>query len=105
MNDCRLGTCIIFRHVLKGEAGGAYAPQILADQKAPPGSGGAPHYYLPPQIFRLCNMPGTYTLIEFSKFEVETNLMAKTCNLDSNIIDFNSRPMGYKLSCCGSLLF
>ena len=30
----------------------------MADQKVPPGSGGAPHYYLPPQIFRLCNMPG-----------------------------------------------
>ena len=29
----------------------------MADQKAPPGSGGAPHYYMPPQIFRLCNMP------------------------------------------------
>ena len=25
--------------------------QILADQKVPPGSGGAPHYYLPDRIF------------------------------------------------------
>ena len=40
--------------------GGQLPPQILADQKAPPGSGGAPHYYLPPQIFRLCNMPEVY---------------------------------------------
>ena len=24
---------------------------------SPPGSGGVPHYYLPPQFFRLCNMP------------------------------------------------
>ena len=31
--------------------------KILADQKAPPGSSGAPHYYMPPQIFRLCDMP------------------------------------------------
>ena len=38
---------------------GAYAPQILADQKVPPASGGVSHFYLPPppQIFRLCNMP------------------------------------------------
>jgi hypothetical protein len=28
------------------------------------------------------------TLIEFAKFEVETVLMAKTCNFDSNIRDF-----------------
>ena len=32
---------------------GAAAPQILADQKAPPGSGGAPHYYLPPGFLTL----------------------------------------------------
>ena len=37
------------RHV--GRVGGQLPPQILADQKAPPGS------YLPPQIFRLCDMP------------------------------------------------
>ena len=30
---------------------GGQLPQILADQKAPPGSGGAPHYYLPHRIF------------------------------------------------------
>jgi hypothetical protein len=28
--------------------------------------------------------------IEFAKFGVETVLMAKTCNFDSNISDFNS---------------
>ena len=43
------------RHVGRGR--GAAAPQILADQKAPPGSCGMLHYYLPPQNFRLCNMP------------------------------------------------
>ena len=37
--------------------GGRTPPQILAEQKAPPGSGGVPHYYLPPQIFRPCNIP------------------------------------------------
>ena len=35
----------------RGGQGGQLPPQILADQKAPPGSGGAPHYYLPPWIF------------------------------------------------------
>ena len=29
-----------------GRQGGQLPPQILADQKVPPGSGGAPHYYL-----------------------------------------------------------
>ena len=33
---------------------------------------------------------GTYTLIEFAKFGVETVSMSKTCNFDSNISDFNS---------------
>ena len=46
---------VYFRHV--GRGGGQLLPQILADQKALPGSGGVPHYYLPSQIFRLCNMP------------------------------------------------
>ena len=49
------------------EAGGQWGqlppPQILADQKALPCSGHAPHYYLPPQIFRLCNMP-VYTPLQ-----------------------------------------
>ena len=40
--------------------GGRTLPQILANQKASPDSGGAPHYYLPPQIFRPCNMPDLY---------------------------------------------
>ena len=30
---------------------GQLPPQILADQKAPPGSSVAPHYYLPPPYF------------------------------------------------------
>ena len=37
--------------------GGQLPPQILVDQKAPPGSGGAPHYYLPPRIFDPCCTP------------------------------------------------
>ena len=40
-----------------GGQGGQLPPQILADQKAPPGSGGAPHYYLPPRIFDPCGTP------------------------------------------------
>ena len=38
-------------------------PQILADQKAPPGSGGAPHYYLNPRIFDPCCTPGRVELL------------------------------------------
>ena len=34
-----------------GRQGGQLPPQILADQKAPPARGGAPHYYLPPPDF------------------------------------------------------
>ena len=34
-----------------GGQGGQLPPQILADQKAPLGSGGTPHYYRPPRIF------------------------------------------------------
>ena len=42
----------------QGEGQVGHLPhQILADQKAPPGSGGAPHYYLPPRIFDPCCMP------------------------------------------------
>ena len=43
-----------------GGQGGQLPPQILADQKAPPGSGGAPHYYLPPRIFDPCGTPVIY---------------------------------------------
>ena len=44
---------VYFRHVGRGGGqGGQLLLQILADQKALPGSGGAPHYYLPPQIFQ-----------------------------------------------------
>ena len=32
--------------------------QILAEQKAPSGSGGTSHYYLPTQISRPCAIPG-----------------------------------------------
>ena len=31
--------------------------QIFAEQKAPPGNGGAPHYFLPTQVFRPCTIP------------------------------------------------
>ena len=41
----------------RGQGGQLPPPQILADPKVPPGSGGAPHYYLPLQIFRLCDVP------------------------------------------------
>ena len=40
-------------------AGGQLPTQILADQKAPPGSGGALHYYLPTQIQEATYAPDT----------------------------------------------
>ena len=46
------------------EAGG---PQILADQKAPPDSGGEPHYYLPTQIFSPCAIPAIVLKLHFSE--------------------------------------
>ena len=53
----------------QGEGQGGQLPHpILADQKAPPGSGGAPHYYLPPRIFDPWCIPAAncvdYTLIK-----------------------------------------
>ena len=43
---------VYFTGMHQGEGQVGQLPhQILADQKAPPGSGGAPHYYLPHQIF------------------------------------------------------
>ena len=55
-----------YEHMLKlvktgecmSEGGGSCPSQILADQKAPP----APHYCVPPQIFRLWHMPAYYLL-------------------------------------------
>ena len=41
------------RDAPSGGQGEQLPPQILADQKAPPGSGGAPHYYLPPGFLTL----------------------------------------------------
>ena len=45
-----------------GVQGGQLPPHILADQKAPPGSGGTPHYYLTPRIFDPCCIPAKYKL-------------------------------------------
>ena len=43
-----------------GGQGGLTLTQILAEQKAPPGSSSStPHYYLPTQIFRPFAIPGT----------------------------------------------
>ena len=35
-------------------------PHILAEYKAPPGSGGAPHYYLPPKFEEAIKAPDMY---------------------------------------------
>ena len=40
-----------------GGAGGAHAPPDFGISEGPAGSGGAPHYYVTPQIFRLWHMP------------------------------------------------
>ena len=49
-------------------------PQILADQKAPLAGGGSPHYYVPPQIFRLWHVPETRSILyKFVLFEVAMN--------------------------------
>ena len=39
-----------------------------ADQMAPQGSGSAPHYYLPPQIFRLWHMPGPTKIVLLTNY-------------------------------------
>ena len=47
-----------YRHVGSRGAGGGSCPQDFGRSEGADGSGGgAPHYYLPPQIFRLCDMP------------------------------------------------
>ena len=45
----------MYSDMSEGEGHGVQLPypQILADQKAPPDSGGAPHYYLPPGFLTL----------------------------------------------------
>ena len=55
------------RHVPKGEAGGA--PDFGRSEGAA-GSGGAPHYYVPPQIFRLLHMPSYYLATAVKILEV-----------------------------------
>ena len=52
----------------RGGQGGQLPPQILADQKAPPGSGGAPHYYLPPWIFD--RKHSSWSLNYFSRIDI-----------------------------------
>ena len=42
---------VIIKAGMQQAGGPGGPPQIFADQKAPPGSGGAPHYYRPPRIF------------------------------------------------------
>ena len=54
----------------RGGQGGHVPPQILADQKAPPAGGGAPHYCVPPKIFRRWHMP---EMITRNKINVKNN--------------------------------
>ena len=48
--------------VQRGGAGWAHAPPDFDRSEGAAGSGGAPHYYVPPQIFRLWTMPAKSTL-------------------------------------------
>ena len=59
-----------------GRQGGGRTPlQILADQKAPPGSGGAPYYYSPPRLLDFATCPNYYffNLYEFFVFSANLN--------------------------------
>ena len=44
----------------KGEAREAYNPPDFCRSEGAAGSGSAPHYFTPPQIFRLWHMPAQY---------------------------------------------
>ena len=59
----------LFAGMHQGEGQVGQLPhQILADQKAPPGSGGAPHYYLPHRIFDPWCIPVAFIQRIFIKF-------------------------------------
>ena len=69
----------------EGGQGGCTYPQIMKDQKAPLGSSDA-HIttYLPPPIFRLCNMPvGNYIFNAMPNSESISNSV-KICNLSKD---------------------
>ena len=60
----------------QGEGQGGQLPHpILADQKAPPGSGGAPHYYLPPWIFDPWCIPVQKVLCDTILMQYDTILL------------------------------
>ena len=73
-SDSITGAADFYRYLLKfikiidpgmcqrGRQGGHTLPQISADQKAPPGSGGVPHYYLPPQFEEAIKAPESLVL-------------------------------------------
>ena len=70
-------------HVSKEGAGGAHAPPDFGRSEGAAGSGGAPHYYVPPQIFRLWTMPGhSYSV---NHIYSHNELMGE----ESKILDFN----------------
>ena len=65
---------------------GQLLPQILADQKAPPGSGGAPHYYLPPWIFDPWGIPEYIPTMP----EAEYKIITKTFELSIGVLKIKS---------------
>ena len=50
--------CFVTRHAARWEAGGAAAPPDFGGSNSAAGSGCAPPFHRPPQIFRLCCIPG-----------------------------------------------
>ena len=60
--------------------------QILADQKAPPGSGGAPHYYLPPRIFDPWGIPAFKGWLSLETMKLWLLVLTKTLFLMTLII-------------------
>ena len=46
-----------------GDRGGALSPPDFGRSEGVAGSGGAPHYFMPPQIFRLWHMPALHLKI------------------------------------------
>ena len=55
-------------HVPKGEGGRGEraSPPDFGRSEGAAGSGGAPHYYVPPQIFRLWTMPAFSEYVNFT---------------------------------------
>ena len=78
-----------------GGPGGPRPPQILADQKAPPGSGGAPHYYRPPRIFDPWCIPVLFQLCHIlMDCGISNNMKKKRILKNYNWIPISNKNSG-----------